>query len=512
MGKIIIGKNALESLTSGMYADSFDIFREYIQNAVDSIDNAYRSRILFPEQELVTISLNSTAGSIEINDNGLGIASNEAEQILTCIGCSRKDISLSRGFRGIGRLSALSYCQSLIFETSFPGEECASRLTIDALKISEMLSLQNETPTLQAESVMESACSFEQFKVARGQHYFRVIMKGIDNNSNLLNPNLVLEYLRQIAPVPFNPVEFIWGKEIVKRIQQCGYNIPHYRIHLIASDKTYEITKPYSDKFLVDKARNIYDSIKDISIKELYDNDNNNNQQPIAIIWIAKTNFVGTVVDKKVKGLRIRKGNILIGDHHTLNSVFKDSRLNGWNIGEVYVLNNKLLPNARRDNFENSPSLKIFIEKMTEFASNFTVQIKQSALACNPLISSVIERAESISAIANNALSEANVQPTEIEYITDKLHSLKKELDTFETKESSEKLFHEIAFDQMDIIIGKVQGASKFKSINILRNLSKTEKIILGRVFFVLENILSESEMQRVCQAILEDFSKHTSS
>ena len=38
--KIIIGKHTLESLTSGMYSDPYVVFREYIQNSVDSIDMA----------------------------------------------------------------------------------------------------------------------------------------------------------------------------------------------------------------------------------------------------------------------------------------------------------------------------------------------------------------------------------------------------------------------------------------------------------------------------------------
>lgn len=43
---IIIGKHTLESLTSGMYADPFVVFREYVQNCVDSIDNAVSQGIL----------------------------------------------------------------------------------------------------------------------------------------------------------------------------------------------------------------------------------------------------------------------------------------------------------------------------------------------------------------------------------------------------------------------------------------------------------------------------------
>lgn len=37
---ISIGKYTLESLTSGMYLDPLSLYKEYIQNAVDSLDEA----------------------------------------------------------------------------------------------------------------------------------------------------------------------------------------------------------------------------------------------------------------------------------------------------------------------------------------------------------------------------------------------------------------------------------------------------------------------------------------
>ena len=40
MSKITIGKYTLESLTTGMYIDPLILFREYIQNSSDAIDDA----------------------------------------------------------------------------------------------------------------------------------------------------------------------------------------------------------------------------------------------------------------------------------------------------------------------------------------------------------------------------------------------------------------------------------------------------------------------------------------
>ena len=40
MNEIVIGKFTLESLTNGMYSSPLDLYREYVQNSVDSIDDA----------------------------------------------------------------------------------------------------------------------------------------------------------------------------------------------------------------------------------------------------------------------------------------------------------------------------------------------------------------------------------------------------------------------------------------------------------------------------------------
>ena len=46
MPEIEIGKFTLESLTTGMYNNPEIVYREYIQNAVDSFDNAVSQKLM----------------------------------------------------------------------------------------------------------------------------------------------------------------------------------------------------------------------------------------------------------------------------------------------------------------------------------------------------------------------------------------------------------------------------------------------------------------------------------
>ena len=116
---IKIGKFTLETLTTGMYDSPKDIYREYIQNAVDSIDNAITQGILKPGKDAIDIKIDRTNACITITDNGTGVSAEKAQEYLLNIGDSVKFNTNNRGFRGIGRLAGLAYCDELIFSTSY---------------------------------------------------------------------------------------------------------------------------------------------------------------------------------------------------------------------------------------------------------------------------------------------------------------------------------------------------------------------------------------------------------
>lgn len=182
--KIIIGKHTLESLTSGMYSDSYVVFREYIQNSVDSIDAAIKSGILMSGEEQIIVQLRPTEQEIIIRDNGTGIACNEAEKILISIGNSQKTSESSRGFRGIGRLAALSYCKKLVFQTSFLGESKATTITIDADKLSDLL-LDSSDIDASVVDVLQKVYEVKTKPEKENAHYFIVRLIGVDENSRL---------------------------------------------------------------------------------------------------------------------------------------------------------------------------------------------------------------------------------------------------------------------------------------------------------------------------------------
>lgn len=475
MQEIVIGKHTLESLTSGMYSDPFVIYREYIQNSVDSIDEAIRSGIIGRDEERIDIVLHFSEKRIEIIDNGVGISSDSAVASLLSIGNSRKESNISRGFRGIGRLSGLSYCSKLTFETSAIGDALGTRIVIDSRKLSQLLLEDNESEATVFD-VLNEVYSVELFSEEKASHYFRVIMEGVEETTKLIEYSEVVDYLSQNTPVPFDP-NFTWGAEIKGRIAQYGYVIRSYRVYISQNELSSPVYKPYRDTFLADKGKKIYDSISDVQIIDFRNADG----KLLAIGWIGKTNYLGSIYDKSVKGLRLRTGNILIGDSQTLNTVFKDARFNGWAIGEIYTIDSGLIPNARRDNYEKNPTYFSFVEKLTTLASQITKEIRATSLRRNTELSIALEETKEIANKASSAISEGATSAQKAA-LKAQIISAQNQVCNAKTNDSEGEYYQEIAFEELDMLIGSIQGATSFRAINAMKGISTNEKKVLEKV------------------------------
>ena len=93
--KITVGKDILELLSGAMYVDPLNLYREYIQNAADSIDEG-----LGREHTEIVVSLDPINRRIDITDTGTGVPNSDFVSVMTTIGGSRKrSIPGSRGSR-----------------------------------------------------------------------------------------------------------------------------------------------------------------------------------------------------------------------------------------------------------------------------------------------------------------------------------------------------------------------------------------------------------------------------
>ena len=236
---IVIGKNVIENLTTGMYEDPKIIFREYIQNSADQIDKAIEVGLLKQDEGYIDINLDYKSRKISIKDNATGISQDNFIKILSDIANSEKDRNKDKGFRGIGRLGGLAYCKKLIFKSSFCGEEIESEMIWDGLKLKEILN--DHTNKIAAAELIKEIIITKVNKIQKNEHYFEVILEGIyEENDELLSEKDVERYLQAVAPVPYAS-SFYFRSEIKNFAISNNFKIDEYSIRLNGK----EILKQY---------------------------------------------------------------------------------------------------------------------------------------------------------------------------------------------------------------------------------------------------------------------------
>lgn len=220
MSEIKIGKNAIENLTHGMYEDSKIIYREYIQNAADQIDYAIKNA-LFDEDLFIDIKIDKSRRNVTIKDNATGVSQDMIESALANVADSDKVKDETKGFRGIGRLGGLAYCEKLRFITTAKGESQKTIMTWDAKALGKMLD--DGAVKDAAGTILQRIIIYEYEECPVDDHYFIVEMLGIKNeNVDLLDSEKVKEYIALNAPVPYDS-KFYYKQEIYEYLQKKGF-------------------------------------------------------------------------------------------------------------------------------------------------------------------------------------------------------------------------------------------------------------------------------------------------
>lgn len=328
-----VGKYTLESLTTGMYSDPMIVYREYIQNSVDSLENAVQQGIIDHSSMRIDIIVSEENSRISIRDNGTGISSSEARATLMNVGNSKKRNANNRGFRGIGRLGGMSYCDTLIFYTSFEGENCKSVISFDCKKLKKLL-VPGQYEDLSLSDVLGEITTIEVLPEKKEKHYFVVEMENVSGSTDLLNIDAAKSYISQVAPLPYKTRQFIYISQLKEFLKGNGYDLEEFPIFVGEEETDLEpVYKPNKSRFRSDRNKKTVDEIFsmeyfDVTVDgELY-----------ALGWYGNCGWYGFLSDRELSGFRVRKGNILIGDSRTLNGIFKESRFNGWTQGEIFIV------------------------------------------------------------------------------------------------------------------------------------------------------------------------------
>ncbi|GHT24765.1 hypothetical protein FACS189430_10270 [Bacteroidia bacterium] len=411
--KPTIGKNVIENLTVGMYDDARFVYREYVQNAADQIDIAKKQNLYQSENEsAIYIQINAETKTVTIEDNATGIEWQKVLPLLGNVAQSTKNKYEDKGFRGIGRLGGLGYCDKLIFETSFYGESVKSTMIWDAKKLKEIIS--DDSIKIGAAELISiiTDYSFEHNESA-DTHYFKVIMENVTNDV-LLDVKQVRDYLSMVAPLPFAN-HFMHKNKIYNAAKEKNIIIGEYNIYV----NTDQLFKGYKNNIYENNTISEEDEIIDIAFF-----DDHYNETLLFWGWYGLSKNMNEKIpdENKERGFRLRKSNIQIGLETTLDKYHKEERGNSYFVGEIYAVNKELIPNARRDFFIDNSECDALKQSLIKLFTNLKTLYYDFSNAKSAI--NIIQESEKL----REQLNDKSLNEEEKKVISDKLQKKGKKL------------------------------------------------------------------------------------
>ena len=368
-GEPFIGGDILRLITAGMYDNPLVLFREYLQNAADSIASTGESG------GSVQIDIDSVEARLTITDDGPGLSHADAVRRLIPIGNSVKNPAVDRGLRGIGRLSSLAFAEDVHFTTRASSSDPVTRVSWSGRSLRD-LRLQE----LDAAAAIDECTSVDCLRGGDWpDRFFQVTVEGVTRHaaSTLLNRDAVQNYIAEVCPVPLSPA-FPLAGQITDFLSE---HTDHFVFDVRLGPDGSPIARPFGTTLpLTDTYAAPFERLETRVIPRLDDGD------PAAVLWLAHTPYVGSIPRHLgVRGLRARSGNIQIGSDDVFRHLFHETRFNGWCVGEVHITDTRIVPNGRRDYFEPGPHLRNLENHLGAVAHEISARCRRASSHRNRL-------------------------------------------------------------------------------------------------------------------------------
>ena len=342
------GGFVLETLTVGMYGEPRNAIREYIQNGFDSVQRAIDElKILHPASGLIEISLAENKSGLTIRDNGAGLNTKTAVDTLTRVGASSKNPRKYAGFRGIGRLAGIAFSDTVTFSTKAAGEPLMSTVVIDGRAMREAMAPGVASRKSATDLMRTYVRAFTSDVLDSNEHFFEVRLDGFtDPPSECVSLDAMEQFVSQIAPVPYRH-DFPYRDRLSEHAEKSNIPIEEVRITIRETPgESKDVNKRYGARYEFESGE-----------VELNDCAFYWSKSDAWWAWVGKKAESGSYTDKLVSGLRVRVRNIQIDGTTLVSEIFRDHaksyvRFQDYFLGEVFVRPSAVVPNARRDGFE----------------------------------------------------------------------------------------------------------------------------------------------------------------
>lgn len=398
-----------------MYGERKNAIREYVQNSFDGIQAAIEAGVLRKGAGKVSLTLSPNKKNLVIYDNGIGLPQRIAVNTLTAVGASRKERGRQAGFRGIGRLAGIAFTKTLRFRTKAAGDEVETVVEFNCEALREGMLNSGRKP---AANLITACTTFDQPRAADPEeHYFEVSLIGMKNApAEATDPLQMKAFLAQVAPVDFHPDFRSFRAKIFEEAEalEATILVEEGEESVEVEEGSDELDEKVDWSILEDDATSMLERIpvshisltirsgEPVREEQVYkpyrpklgvaDSDD----VPLTSVsvhsdatgawwgWIGHKAKPGEYQDEAVTGIRFRLKNIQIDSSELITLVpttnqVRDpfSRWSNWFLGEIYVDPRAVVPNARRDNFEEDARWLKIRDEITKICVDLTAEARR---------------------------------------------------------------------------------------------------------------------------------------
>lgn len=483
----LTGAGLLGIVTSGMYDNPLSIYREYIQNATDAVAGSW-----LQEKPSVSVSIDALERRVRIRDNGPGLTRKVALERLLPIGRSNKRLGADRGFRGIGRLAGLAFARSVSFTTRTSGEQTVTRIIWhrDKLPDPDLASTELE--------LEEAILSCVEVQTLPGlefpDHFFEVELHDVARHSAglLLNREIVREYIGEVCPVPMG-ASFPFTKMVEDLFLSVGSPLS---LEILLEGDQFPIERPYVESIRL--SANKVASYEEFQVIRIPSIDGNGEA---AVGWIAHSSYLGAIPKaQRVRGIRARVGNIQIGDDSVFEDLFTEERFNRWCVGELHILDSRIVPNARRDYFQPGPHLRNLENQLTPILRQVIARCRRESTARNRLKKalSALYNSENLYALATSGYLTTENSARLVQEALNEVEDLRTNI--------GEGTFDNGTLERLNVLEEQLKNYSANSESQQFAGMSGSQAATLQTVFGVLASRAPSPESARdLIESVLEE-------
>ncbi len=484
----LVGGDILNLVTAGLHDNPLTIYREYIQNAADSIVSAGDT-----VNGKVKIDIDVSGLRVKIRDNGPGLSHKASVRALLPIALSQKRRETDRGFRGIGRLSGLAFAESVTFLTRAESDCPVTRIVWNGPKLRKRILETGEIERAIRECVRVETVAGLDYPA----HFFEVEIGGVGRHAAglILNREAVRTYIGEVCPVPMSPT-FPFASNIENLF---GENEPPLALEIIFDGELTPITRRYGKMIQFSQDReDCFTEFEEIDIPSANRNEN------AAVGWVAHSSYLGAIPKETgIRGVRARAGNIQIGSEAVFDRLFQDERFNRWCVGEIHIVDPRIVPNGRRDYFEPGPHTRNLENQLGAVIHRIVTRCRKASATRNKerKFLSTLHRMEETYDLAVSGYLLPKDAKAMIRQALNRLRDIREE------SRDPKNGHTEVDLEKLDEVEMKLGNFKARRSRPMFRNITASETTTYRKVFQTLAEV---SQSPHAAKEMIEAILLHT--